>query len=543
MADDLAKIKARLHGGITKLPNADRPSVIQQAKDKAKESAEALLKAHARQLALQNRAFEPGSVTKVSDPQALSEMAGDMLAGPLSFMPAGIIKEKGGNWLDKTLTDYLDRYKFNNIEQQLNPPTRAEIEQMTPQMQEVWNNVYKNAEQNNVVNKWIDSNLKNYIKNQMGTKEDPVRELAEKGISHLNTAGRDLNASSILTEDLRKRVGYPEFAISETPLAKYWENLSDSHISPHKVGVIKKVDHDDYLSTHPWLDKKADEDIVYAMKGSRSRLGFDHIVDVLKQDLASGAIRPEQLNKVSMADAVMRAHLFDQEMAKKMAKTQLQAQTEMPVHKDYGESGYKWYELKHPSNSEITEQALKYEGDTMGHCVGGYCPDVLEGRTKIYSLRDAKGEPHVTVEVQPQGLNLKFSDLVKTLGDEKANELIEHPSWSKGLSERKDLIRNYFAEAGVDLPAEQFAIKQIKGKQNAAPKDEYVPYVQDFVRSGNWHNDIGDFSNTGLIDPQSALAATHLSINNATDKLGGRRYLTQDEFQTLMKGGELPPLD
>ena len=42
MADDLAKIKARLHGGLTKLPNDDRPSVISQAKTKAAEAADAL---------------------------------------------------------------------------------------------------------------------------------------------------------------------------------------------------------------------------------------------------------------------------------------------------------------------------------------------------------------------------------------------------------------------------------------------------------------------------------------------------------------------
>jgi hypothetical protein len=45
--------------------------------------------------------------------------------------------------------------------------------------------------------------------------------------------------------------------------------------------------------------------------------------------------------------------------------------------------------------------ALKYEGDMMQHCVGGYCPDVAEGRSQIFSLRDEKGRPQVTVEVEP----------------------------------------------------------------------------------------------------------------------------------------------
>jgi len=48
---------------------------------------------------------------------------------------------------------------------------------------------------------------------------------------------------------------------------------------------------------------------------------------------------------------------------------------------------------------EALADALKYEGEVMGHCVGGSCPEVESGRSRIISLRDAKGEPHVTLEV------------------------------------------------------------------------------------------------------------------------------------------------
>ena len=81
-------------------------------------------------------------------------------------------------------------------------------------------------------------------------------------------------------------------------------------------------------------------------------------------------------------------------------------------------------------------------------------------------------------------------------------------------------------------------IKQIKGKQNKAPNPEYLPYVQDFVRSGKW-SDVGDLSNTGLIgiDRESDMAA-------AFSKLGKEppRYVTQDELTNLLKWnrGESP---
>lgn len=53
--------------------------------------------------------------------------------------------------------------------------------------------------------------------------------------------------------------------------------------------------------------------------------------------------------------------------------------------------------------SLTTDAALEQEGTAMGHCVGkdeqNYKADVRSGKTQIYSLRDAKGFPHVTVEV------------------------------------------------------------------------------------------------------------------------------------------------
>lgn len=48
-----------------------------------------------------------------------------------------------------------------------------------------------------------------------------------------------------------------------------------------------------------------------------------------------------------------------------------------------------------------TPEELESEGDAMGHCVGSYANEVGNGRTMIYSLRDAKGQPHVTTEIEP----------------------------------------------------------------------------------------------------------------------------------------------
>ena len=118
----------------------------------------------------------------------------------------------------------------------------------------------------------------------------------------------------------------------------------------------------------------------------------------------------------------------------------------------------------------------------MGHCVGGYCPDVFEGRSRIYSLRDKKGEPHVTIEVQP-GPRI----------------------FDTGTPEGRPGPEN---------------IVQIKGKANRAPKDEYLPFVQDFVRSGNW-SQVKDLQNTGLVQLPDNRFITKQQFDEGIQRLTG----------------------
>jgi hypothetical protein len=78
-----------------------------------------------------------------------------------------------------------------------------------------------------------------------------------------------------------------------------------------------------------------------------------------------------------------------------------------------------------------TSEQLDDEGEAMQHCVGGYCEQVEHGAVEIFSLRDPKGRPHVTIEFDP-GLNI---------------------------------------------------VKQVRGKQNADPTPEYQERVDKFLAS------------------------------------------------------------
>lgn len=60
------------------------------------------------------------------------------------------------------------------------------------------------------------------------------------------------------------------------------------------------------------------------------------------------------------------------------------------------EIGDQWVKLH-------TTKCAEYEGTMMGNCVGGYGREVEQGSTWIYSFRDKNNEPHITIEVTPQG--------------------------------------------------------------------------------------------------------------------------------------------
>ena len=100
----------------------------------------------------------------------------------------------------------------------------------------------------------------------------------------------------------------------------------------------------------------------------------------------------------------------------------------------------------------MTPKALDFESEYMGHCVGQgeYDYGVKKGSTKIYSIRDEHGEPHVTLEV------------------------------------RKSQVH------------------QIKGKQDKAPVRKYVPSVVKFIEAQNFRV-VHDLKNVGLIQQDGKL--------------------------------------
>jgi hypothetical protein len=293
---------------------------------------------------------------------------------------------------------------------------------------------------------------------------------------------------------------------------------------------------------NPWLAKVDPKSSVYS--GEISGLNFDHIVDVIKEDLATGRLRPEKLNTLSIEQAVRRTADYDLELAKKMNADRASARADLPVYKEYPE-GLRWVQLNRPSD-------FAAESDAMGHSVRGYEPPqghpdwvegsgdsgysgyglggwdaIKSGNAKVYSLVDSKGEPHATIEV---GKKQKTPTL---------KEIEEF--YSMAETEAKKLPQGYTDSDVYDIATRMVRenspefIKQIKGKGNARPVSRYDQYTQDFVKSGNWSN-VGDLENTGLIKiyPESELYQSLTKMG-----MDAPSYATQDEITKLLKQAQV----
>ena len=383
--------------------------------------------------------------------------------------------------------------------------------------------------------KWLERALTKYYKNDFGAPDDPLRDLAARGLHYepdMTPEKWKATVDSYLGEDPIQHIMFP----------------------PNRAGGMPGAGSNirgETLAAMPWLAKAPVTDKLYGIQSGGLDLSHftDEFMNALNDPEASGlpmdlAVRPESLGRMTFPQAVERVGRINQFRAKEMERAALSALDSPAVQtfKEYADDnplGLRWTELKapegtiNPNRAALAENsddwldpgyvalrdALKYEGDTMGHCVGGYCPDVMSGRSRIFSLRDAKGEPHVTIETQPRPMVM--SDLVKHLG---GDETLAEDYLTQGFQAREagntDKSPLAFALEAAGVPQGQDII-QIKGKQNRAPKDDYLPFVQDFVKSGQWGN-VGDLSNTGLV------------------RLPDGRYITQQQWSEGLNSVESP---
>ena len=485
--------------------------------------------------------------------KAVAAIPGAIKHGATEFAKASalgaphVMRTRGSQTIDTGLREELSRfYRRQNPEgtlAQLETTLAGAPESFTDRAG--FENAINELKNEVAIKNWVQGPLAKYIKRDMGTPEDPVRLLAEEGITHTQFPPAFAQTSGFQGM-LRDKAGFPMWGMGVSPEARRYENVADYAVGePYVVGHPETAEAFELAGNKmpDWMAKLPEGTNVYAP--GTTNMGFDHIVDVLREDLAAGRIRPEQVSKISMEQAVRRTHQYDQELAAKMDAEKAAFRSGLPVHKEY-KTGYKWVELNKPG-------AFAAESDAMGHSVRGYEPPkghpdwveasgtsgsssyghggweaIKSGRAKVYSLIDDKGRPHATVEVMGHrpltnseydriddivGLN---SPLEKRLWDALGRDVqpVQELQW---LVENTSGWRQTEAKKILDdILNSPPTITQIKGKQNARPVEEYQPYIADFVRSGEWHPNIGDFRNTDLVN------------------VGGK-YLRQSEYDELAR--------
>ena len=504
---------------------------------------------------------------------------------------------------------------------------------------------------------WLKQKLGKYIKNEMGTPEDPVRRIAEEwpakrdvlisqqqskipnlkeiaakyedmglppeviasrmansqrdisgiqekiseleGYNPLHYKPRDPSEFNIdWVMDKRHSAGYPAEGIAKSDLGKLWEHYADENIQPIKVYDVNEMNKEMYKEMNHWLKKLNDEDQVY-LTNTMVGTGFDKLADELRKathpesDLPDFLrIDPAKLSRVSMPQAVEHAAKINAWRDAEKLKEGRNAATVM--HKEYPDQGLSWMQMKMPeptlqeghylgednrgnpsvldtsgsawSSASTPEEALaqyrdaerrdalkaalKFEGDTMGHCVGQYCDEVAGGDSNIYSLRDRRGEPHVTIETKPERESDYYYNLHNSMRnnstDDFNNVFLKASNYNEANPHLSfDESRNKVMREIYGPPLER--IVQIKGKQNEAPVAKYLPAIQDFVRSKDWSM-VHDLPNSGLLRLQKYKNNLSDDIyNQALEKHGP--YVTQDELNhyedltgNYAKGGSVQAL-
>lgn len=509
----------------------------------------------------------------------------------------GIIKAKGGNWLTGSVEEALKGLKSRgpthrdealalggNWERNADDPWAQQAMRM-----------------NSSLNKWIEGPLTKYVKRDMATEGDPVRKLAEQGILHFQPPGGfDSRLVGQRTRQGYPGMGVGKSPLAQSwedvadqvPMqASYLDHLPTDTIGNLKIADALRKQFGDFAAENP-------QELAYGFNrgGTATDLGFNHLTDELRNALnpESGLPRhlqltPEQLQQLGMEKAVRHVDAINKWRAAQQAEANAKLAGDHPAvskvreYADNNPKGLRWVEIKRPEvkleegwkvapqggsglfevvddigrqhsvgateqeaigllnrkeRQQLLADQLKYEGDTMGHCVGGYCDDVASGRSRIFSLRDAKGEPHVTIEVQP--------------GNDWKNDLFEASRRGNAIDEmfgdRASEIRKAFNESPFNniqqfleknpeyLPQKQNII-QIKGKQNRRPNDEYLPFVQDFVKNpyeGSQWGTVGDLGNTGLRQLGNAFnEMERAKLKTLGHDISPTGYATEAEIQAL----------
>ncbi len=324
-------------------------------------------------------------------------------------------------------------------------------------------------------NDFINSKFKNYYQKKLGSQDDPLRDAFIrgdfKGLDYFpqdrGNRSREILADPDSTHE-SKRVALQDL----NELYDMWTDIE--YVSPGNKTREQVVD-----IIYKKLKEQGVEDLYRSdiqsggnlladptVLGDRGRLAEkqgDVVYDANSGALLRGrmsdltdylvTLNPNQIKNLTFEDAMIRAERFHEQMNNPVNK--FTAEELFEGREDWFKPNkkYQWTEIK-------TEEALRREGEAMGHCIkkDEYCLQLTSGLARHFSLQDAKtGEPHTTISIYRSPYNNKPD----------ANHVIVEQIKGKSNS----VAKKYFSEIEAFLDDYEKRV----GKIYVTEEEEHIP--------------------------------------------------------------------
>ena len=511
------------------------------------------------------------------------------------------VKDKGGNWFTGSIENAVAPLKTPTVAgetpAQRIPRHEALLQgPLAPGSRATVERILADTRRLAAVDRWVDTKLTKYIRNDMATPEDPVRALAEgeKGVLHYDpeTHNPDYGITA-----RRKLAGKPEAGLGESDLARRWERWSDSDIelstwglgkrtsAPHTKTGLKST-----LAHNPWLENLPPGTNVYRMIDT-SGLGFQHLVDELRNAIdptstmpAHLRLTPEKLDNVTMPQAVVLVNKINKYRTAEAIKAEragmLENLANAPRLKDDAlqlsfveKPGGTWVDLAETTS----EKGLK--GCTSIGKAAGWCTQEPpkarsygSGDSRLTTLLDADGRPHVQVQIHEIDVpDFSSRDYKKTLSSQtlaRYRELVMQ--WRRRNPDVEELDDSQILQALKEAGEKGFGpdILEIKPPGNSFGSDQAQTYAKrdsqyrikitdsviNFLNKGDWGKvqDLDQYNIIDLKNPRSTgryiediyedvddRKLARFELTNALDKAPETpRFMTRGQFLKFLEPDE-----
>jgi hypothetical protein len=514
--------------------------------------------------------------------QTAPAVARDIVESATSPLRSYAVKPKGGNWVPPagsrdTVTMSVNPLKRNPEVMSGDMINAAAGEDLWSHMVDI--DAYKHptswlqenrpdvlnkllGDERGALNKWLDTKLEKYIRNDMGTPDDPIRLAHEQGYSHIpGDAAEELGSWLPMdTAEARVKAGYPEegFAVKKhadagypqnmeanTRKAELWENLADTEITATPAGEYQenwRIARDfpslardqkatlQYAEKNPWVEKLDPKTPLYRIQDPvtlNENLGFNHMADEIQNMLdpesglpANLRLTPQQLDKVSVKQMVEKVDAVNKWRAEEASKAELEgmmgnlsakARLEIPdVQLSFvKEPGMKWIDIP----ATVDESAMKLcttIGRQAGWCTQGegLAKRYGSGDNRLTTLIDAEGRPHAQAMVGEPKKYISEQDTAPFMA--QAEE--EAKALPNGYTD-KDVNRIAMRMAYDSSPKDIIELKPVGNEFSSARAREYAnrdPQYQakvtdsvlEFLNAGEWGK-VNDLDHYNIVDLQN----------------------------------------